>query len=62
MGYIVEGTMTPGDLVGVSLSIHEIVWTVRYLIDLVPQMVNAIPAAASVALYSHALNVRCWVL
>eukprot|EP01048_Picozoa_sp_COSAG05_P009606 COSAG05_NODE_799_length_7238_cov_4.050707_7_plen_120_part_00 len=40
MGYIVEGTMTAGDLVGVSLSIHEIIWTVRYLIDLVPEMVR----------------------
>ena len=29
--------MTAGDLVGVSLSIHEIIWTVRYLIDLVPE-------------------------
>eukprot|EP01050_Picozoa_sp_SAG11_P039549 SAG11_NODE_16692_length_540_cov_1.151927_2_plen_38_part_01 len=26
--------------VGISLSIHEIVWVVRYLIDLVPSMLE----------------------
>jgi ABC-type multidrug transport system fused ATPase/permease subunit len=49
LGYIIDGTLTSGELVGVSLSIHEIIWTVRYLIDLVPQMMELIEPIEHVA-------------
>ena len=41
--------MTAGDLVGISLSIHEIVWVVRYLIDLVPSMLELMEPIEQVA-------------
>jgi ABC-type multidrug transport system fused ATPase/permease subunit len=46
---VVAGVMTSGDLVGISLSIHEIVWVVRYLIDLIPSMLELMDPIEQVA-------------